>query len=475
MSDAELKNAWYNPWAPPIFPAPPPAPLPLPQPGYPWWLSSPIFPTGNDKAAQAPTPPATQPPPLSPGDPWGSAPQIFPPANDVTQAAPPQQTSPLDWQSLVPHMMNPFAPGPQPTTSAPGISNGPNRNSGSPSADRPFDPGANGPQPARMFNDIVRSASTGVPIVGGLLNKIDAATNAALAPVLNPLFDRKDQLAEPTFGERYAHALRDQQGADQRFSTEHPVVDTAAKLTGGIASMAPVMAASPWTFSVGATLPGMVGRSAIIGATLGGADAATRGQDIPRAASYGGIFGAALPATGRAIGALVSPARTTSAANAIADSANTAASAREAAGGATAKAADATAGAVDVARGGLPAAAPESRVTDDGLRTIEQHLSSLEQGDSKYKTALDLPANKAMIDRLRMGLREPEDLKFFEHETMEAELMKAGMEAREAHLETLRRQGITYQPGYEAAYYHPSVIEKHPDAFSLAVLRKVQK
>jgi hypothetical protein len=182
-------------------------------------------------------------------------------------------------------------------------------------------PEANDPQPGRMFNDIVRSTATGVPIVGGLLNKIDAATNAALAPLLNPLFDPKDQLAEPTFGERYAHALRDQEGADQRFSTEHPVVDTAAKLTGGIASMAPVMAAAPWTFGVGGTLPGMVGRSAIAGATLGGADAAARGQDIPRAALYGGIFGAALPATGRAVGALVSPARTTAAANAIADSA----------------------------------------------------------------------------------------------------------------------------------------------------------
>jgi hypothetical protein len=92
MSDAELKNAWYNPWPPPIFAPLPPAPLPLP--GYPWWLSSPNFPTINGNAAQAPTPPATQPPPLSPGNPWGTAPPIFP-ANDGIQAAPPQQASPL--------------------------------------------------------------------------------------------------------------------------------------------------------------------------------------------------------------------------------------------------------------------------------------------------------------------------------------------------------------------------------------------
>jgi hypothetical protein len=37
-------------------------------------------------------------------------------------------------------------------------------------------------------NNLARSASTGVMIGGGLLNKFDAATNAFLAPALNPLF-----------------------------------------------------------------------------------------------------------------------------------------------------------------------------------------------------------------------------------------------------------------------------------------------
>jgi hypothetical protein len=96
---------------------------------------------------------------------------------------------------------------------------------------------------------------------------MDAATNAALAPRLNPLFDQRDQLSEPTFGERYAHALRDQEGADKRFSTEHPGLDTAAKLTGAIASTAPAVAATPWAYGVRGTLPGMMLRSAITGAT----------------------------------------------------------------------------------------------------------------------------------------------------------------------------------------------------------------
>ena len=49
------------------------------------------------------------------------------------------------------------------------------------------------PDPVSV-NNVVRSAATGVPIIGGLADKADAATNAFLAPALNSLFDEKDQL-----------------------------------------------------------------------------------------------------------------------------------------------------------------------------------------------------------------------------------------------------------------------------------------
>src|SRR6266851_8580740 len=78
-------------------------------------------------------------------------------------------------------------------------------------------------------NNVGRSFATGVPIVGGLLNKADAATNAGLSYVLNPLFDEKDQLTG-SIGERYAHSLRDQEGTDAKFAAQHPIVDTTAKL-----------------------------------------------------------------------------------------------------------------------------------------------------------------------------------------------------------------------------------------------------
>lgn len=168
--------------------------------------------------------------------------------------------------------------------------------------------GNQAPQPEAApvtANSVVRSAATGVPIVGGLMNKLDAASNAALAPLLNRFFAPEDQLAEPTFGERYAHSLRDQEGADKRFATDHPVIDTAAQLAGGIASTAPFMAAAPKAFGLTGTLPQMVRNGAISGAALSGADAATRGEDIGGAATVGGIIGGAAGPVGKGVGKVV--------------------------------------------------------------------------------------------------------------------------------------------------------------------------
>jgi hypothetical protein len=149
----------------------------------------------------------------------------------------------------------------------------------------------------------VRSAATGVPIIGGALNKLDAATNAALAPVLNPLFDKKDQLTEPTFGERYEHAKRVQEGMDKSFETAHPVLDTTAKLVGGTASLGGVAARVPGAASAlgltGKTLAARAGAGALSGAAIGGGDAAVRGEDIATGAGLGGGVGLAAPAIGR--------------------------------------------------------------------------------------------------------------------------------------------------------------------------------
>jgi hypothetical protein len=169
-------------------------------------------------------------------------------------------------------------------------------------------PPSSGESPG-MVEGVGRAAARGVPIIGGLLNKADAATNAALAPVLNPLFDDKDQLKEPTFRERYQHSLRDQEGTDNAFAEQHPIADAVAEIAGGVASTG--AAASTATGAkllglTGKTLPQMIKRGAASGAAIGGVDAAVRGQDDPvTAGGVGAVVGGASPAVGRLVNAKI--------------------------------------------------------------------------------------------------------------------------------------------------------------------------
>jgi hypothetical protein len=128
---------------------------------------------------------------------------------------------------------------------------------------------------------------------GGLLNKLDAATNAALAPLIEPhLAKGPETLDQPTWGERYRRSLEIQNARDAKFAGEHPVVDTAAKLTGGVASVVPLVRAAPALMGAAGTLPQMVTRGAGSGAALSAADAATRGEDVVHGAEFGAGFGA---------------------------------------------------------------------------------------------------------------------------------------------------------------------------------------
>jgi hypothetical protein len=155
-------------------------------------------------------------------------------------------------------------------------------------------------------NNVGRSFATGVPIIGGLLNKADAATNAVLAPALNSLFDEKDQLPESTFGERYEHALRDQEGSDAKFASQHPYIDTGAKIAGGVAAMAPVVAAAPGVFGASGSFASRVGAGAASNAALGGADAAVRGSDPVSGGLIGALLGAGAPLAEAAVSPIVS-------------------------------------------------------------------------------------------------------------------------------------------------------------------------
>lgn len=160
-------------------------------------------------------------------------------------------------------------------------------------------------------NSAGRAFATGVPIIGGALNKMNAATNAVLAPVLNPLFAEKDQLKEPTIGGRYAHSLKDQEAMDKAFQEQHPILDPVLQTAGGVAATLPLMATAAGAKMLGVTgniVPAMA-RGGASGAAIGGADAAVRGEDVASGAKTGALFGAGGSLVGKGIGAAYDKAK----------------------------------------------------------------------------------------------------------------------------------------------------------------------
>jgi hypothetical protein len=92
--------------------------------------------------------------------------------------------------------------------------------------------------------------------------------------------------------------------------------------------------------------------------------------------------------------------------------------------------------------------------TRGGLIAISEHLSQFGPD----------AANSLMYSRLAGAFERGEaltgvDAAFYEHELIEAGLMDAGMAAREAHLETLQIQGLTYARGVEYSLYTPEAIK----------------
>lgn len=154
--------------------------------------------------------------------------------------------------------------------------------------------------------NIVRTLTSGVPIIGGLLNKMDAATNAALAPALNQFFDPEDRLKGNTFGERYRRSLAIQNGLDAGFSFLNPTLSKVGNTAGAIASTVPAIAAAPVAFGAeGGSLLGRTALSALSGGGINAADTAIRGGSLPeieRAGTLGTVLGAVAPAAGDLVG-----------------------------------------------------------------------------------------------------------------------------------------------------------------------------
>jgi hypothetical protein len=153
-------------------------------------------------------------------------------------------------------------------------------------------------------DNAARSVATGVPIVGGLLNNVDAATNAFLAPVVDPLLpDSYQKLPGATFSDRYQQALNIQQGKDQAFHEQHPYVDTGLNVVGGVAGTAPLMLAAPSAFGVGqGSRVAKIGASLLSGTAVGGADSGIRSDLDPKQTALGAGLGAFAGLTGPLIG-----------------------------------------------------------------------------------------------------------------------------------------------------------------------------
>lgn len=162
--------------------------------------------------------------------------------------------------------------------------------------------GASGPKVSRetpgMIEGTVRALAEGVPVLGGLVNKADAATNAAIS------YANKD--VKGTWAERYAEAKRLQDEKSKAFEQEHPIVSTIANVVGGVGAGGALLKAAPAVGArvlglTGETLPAQIRQGIVSGGAIGGLDALTRGEDAKTGAEVGAITGAAGPLVGRAV------------------------------------------------------------------------------------------------------------------------------------------------------------------------------
>lgn len=181
--------------------------------------------------------------------------------------------------------------------------------------DKHYNPGK--PSPISADN-LVRAAGRGVPILGGLLDKANAATYAALQPAyasIAPETEKGDTTIShaPSFGERYTENLGRENVKDMSFAKEHPLANTTAEVTGGIASTAP-LAATAWGARLlgltGKTLPQAITRGAASSGAISAADALARGEDPIASAGIGTAVGAGAPVVGRVLSTVAAPVTT---------------------------------------------------------------------------------------------------------------------------------------------------------------------
>lgn len=131
------------------------------------------------------------------------------------------------------------------------------------------------PNETGFLNNAVRSMGRGVLGLGSYLDEMDAATNATLAPIIDPLLpDSYQKLPQENWQQRYDKALEIQRGQDKKFDQENPKTSLGMKITGGLMSGGALLKAAPAAGEVilgnaGKTLIGKIGATSAAGGLTG--------------------------------------------------------------------------------------------------------------------------------------------------------------------------------------------------------------
>lgn len=162
-------------------------------------------------------------------------------------------------------------------------------------------------------DQIGQKMSEGIPVLGPMLDKGKAAIDAAATGIARSTgLDAMDKYgpqtkglsSAPDFSARYAENLKNIHQQSAQTQQQYPIGSEAAKIVGGMAVMAPLIAGAPAAFGIGAgSLPARTFVGALTGGGIGGADAVSRGDNIGTGMAIGAAGGAVAPVLGSAIGA----------------------------------------------------------------------------------------------------------------------------------------------------------------------------
>lgn len=170
-------------------------------------------------------------------------------------------------------------------------------------------------------DNAVRATARGAPLVGSFLDEMNAATNATLAPIVEPFLDRSENdIAQSgeDWGQRYDKSLAMQRAKDDAFDAQHPVASTGLQIVGGVAGGGAMLKAAPAAASKvlgmgGSTLPAKIAASTTAGGVGGAIQGFGEGEgglnqrlnSAVQGGEVGAGFGAAAPVVGRVAGKIV--------------------------------------------------------------------------------------------------------------------------------------------------------------------------